>query len=699
MLALFLSYRLMGPSYERKETLSLASMGTLHTELSAERLSSKLSVFREQLKENALRLVDSTRGPVFLDPAQWLWLRVQDRDWRATNYLEAFPAPKAKVDTWVLSSAKNSFVISERVPIVKDGVLDFVLVEGGLKADVFNDIQKDGRFGIWLFDREAYKESGLSASKLMDRPGLEGALGQNEVALLTSEMLTQIFSAQEPISIQADKSWVLYFKNAGSNSQLGVLGFWPAEVPPADLTSTWFSLAALMLAMALVVSLLLQKLAYREIIIDEAPSLGATAVGLSRSTVQDSKLDSLVQEQLSTKLMNDAKASKTQSLLLRQVLTSVFKSLYQELSPTHIGLNKKIQSLFIQEDLSSDALLEELKALSVSSTELEFTLKKVKALASDEGKAKSVDLELMYRESQIQNPDFSRMESFFDKNIWRVYGEPDSFEYLMSLCVRFIKSLTPAQLLPRLSVRLIDSLGEDSGLVELVDSPAFKAPYLRLAFDLETQAPLSRNVIHEFFDPAYIKADHCLSYEMPLSLALIDRLGGRLKMKSNFEDGHVLYLDIPAYEERRAEDQVIAEDLKTFAVAAPTIEIPVVETPPAETTLEVPLEGESTVLASEIPIPEEDILPELDPSSEAESESEDEDEDEGAHWSFADAPDVEDERTMMQDSNVEEVASEAPAPTLSLAEIEKARSFAENITDERSRVRSRFRIRKPGEKQ
>ncbi len=104
------------------------------------------------MKDNALRLVDSSRGSFNLDFSKWFWIRVQDQDRRAPNFLDPLPAPRADVDSWSLSSAKNQVVLSERVPFMRDGVQDFVLIEGGIKSVALLDLQKDDRFGFWVFD-------------------------------------------------------------------------------------------------------------------------------------------------------------------------------------------------------------------------------------------------------------------------------------------------------------------------------------------------------------------------------------------------------------------------------------------------------------------------------------------------------------------------------------------------------------------
>ena len=92
--ALWLVMQLLSPEQSRERITSITRIGELQTELAAERLLGRITVLREELKENALRLVDDTRGPVFLDPARCLWMRVQDKDWRGPKLFRwiAYPA-------------------------------------------------------------------------------------------------------------------------------------------------------------------------------------------------------------------------------------------------------------------------------------------------------------------------------------------------------------------------------------------------------------------------------------------------------------------------------------------------------------------------------------------------------------------------------------------------------------------------------
>jgi hypothetical protein len=61
-------------------------------------------------------------------------MRLQDKEWRAQGYLEPLPLPRTDVDTWGLGQGKSSLVLSLRIPILKEGVQDFVMIEGGIKA-------------------------------------------------------------------------------------------------------------------------------------------------------------------------------------------------------------------------------------------------------------------------------------------------------------------------------------------------------------------------------------------------------------------------------------------------------------------------------------------------------------------------------------------------------------------------------------
>ena len=70
-LAVLLSYRMIAPRYELKQVTNLNSIGSLHTEAAAEKIASFMSLLRDELKENGIRLIDPSRGPVFLDPSRW----------------------------------------------------------------------------------------------------------------------------------------------------------------------------------------------------------------------------------------------------------------------------------------------------------------------------------------------------------------------------------------------------------------------------------------------------------------------------------------------------------------------------------------------------------------------------------------------------------------------------------------------------
>ncbi len=259
-LSLFLAFRLMSPQYQREELKSLNTLGTFHTQLAAESLSTQLIKLRTEMKDNALRLVDSSRGSFNLDFSKWLWIRVQDQDRRAPNFLDPLPAPRADVDSWSLSSAKNQVVLSERVPFMRDGVQDFVLIEGGIKSVALLDLQKDDRFGFWVFDLKSYKQGGLSKAKVVENSSREGSLGKEELTQLTSDLLGQLIKSESIVSLNApDTDWSLFFKKAGDESQFGIMGYWSTHIAPQDVSSTWMSLAAALAAFALLSTFVIQK--------------------------------------------------------------------------------------------------------------------------------------------------------------------------------------------------------------------------------------------------------------------------------------------------------------------------------------------------------------------------------------------------------------------------------------------------------
>ena len=139
--------------------------------------------------------------------------------------------------------AKNSFVLSQRVPIVKDGRQDFVLIEGGLKLTVFNDLQSDDRFGLWVFDLNSYKKNGLSGAKIYERMSANGSLGKNEMSAMTSEILPQIFAGREPIELHSENPWFVFFKRPVGSDSIGVLGYWSKSLldPGANFFTAAFT--------------------------------------------------------------------------------------------------------------------------------------------------------------------------------------------------------------------------------------------------------------------------------------------------------------------------------------------------------------------------------------------------------------------------------------------------------------------------
>jgi hypothetical protein len=177
----------------------------------------------------------------------------------------------------------------------------------------------------------------------------------------------------------------------------------------------------------------------------------------------------------------------------------------------------------------------------------------------------------------------------------------------------------------------------------------FKEPFNRLTLYVPAKEVLNKKGISEKFElgSATPKIENV---ELPFSLDAVDRIHARLKMKSHPEEGHVIYFDIPAAEPRRPEDIVFVKQLKGLI---PNIPLP---TEPSSVVEDVKVELKA-------PVPEKEETP---PKKE--------------------------EVVAAKEKSEEEVKA------LRLSEIERVSSFAEGISDERTRARSRFRIKRPGEK-
>lgn len=619
--SLLLAHRMFAPVYQREETSSLTTLGKIHTELAAERLASRITFLRDELKENALRLVDESRGPVFLDPARWYWMRVQDRDWRAPNYLDALPAQRTDVDTWVLSAAKNSLVISQRVPIVKDGVQDFVLIEGGIKNTTLNDLQNDERFGFWVFDLAIYKKSGISAAKLFERMSSSGSLSKDEIPLMTSDFLTNLFEGKESVFLPSTMPWFLYFKKPVGSENVGILGFWSADVPAPDMFDTWLMLGGVLTALSLLVSLILLKLTRPEVVEEEdlSPATRAQPKFVANASVPNASHDS----------HSD----------IRNFLQTF--SNYSRFTGQEFPFAKQIGYFLGEDDPSLD----------------------------------NIDFEILFKEFERSDPVFQGLDPFFDPGLWRALTDPSQLRSILAAFITFLEKFSDAR--PRLAARFVSVDKNEPHLILLQTSKSFRVPFVRITLQGAAPSVLTDEEIHSAFHLG--ESTNFEHVPLALSMDLIDKLQARVCMKSNVEDGNVIYIDLPATEARKPEDLIYIRQLNGISQA------PAVESVAQSESQEQKGMDEAAIIPT-APLPDPTDTPfapvqTLTDTQLQELESHD----------LADHDNVGD----VDADKIEEPKAKA----LPMTEIKKSKSFAEDIGDERSRVRSRFKIRKPGEKE
>ena len=643
-LAVLLSYRMIVPRYEAKQVTNLNSLGSLHTEAAAERVASFVSLLKDELKENVIRLIDPSRGPIFLDPSRWLWIRIQDKEWRAQGNLEALPLPRTDVDTWSMSQGKSSMVLSLRIPILKQGVQDFVLIEGGVKLTAFDDLQANGRFGLWVFDLNAYKKGGLSSAKIFEKESQTGSLSKEDVAVMTSEFLTKLFNSKESQVLATSLPWHVYFKKSTSNDQLGVLGFWAEETEQQSFNSNWIFLIASLVFIAGLSSFLVYRM------------LGQESLSLSTEKA-DSKEENMVPvlpqvppQRLVTQQQQPAaviqlKSNPTPAPTVTTVKlssTSAPPSAPPPPAPAPVKVQSKqeIQQFMRRLCTELGMGLEGKEAYTVDSLLL--------FMEEKEPTLENFDIEIAFNDFEKEEV-FPKIESFFDQDIWRIHSNSKYLMALLALYSRFLAKNTSQGEMVKLSSRHCFEDSVDAGCVELKRSIYFKEPFNRLTLYVPAKEVLNKKGISEKFELGSA-TPRIENVELPFSLDAVDRIHARLKMKSHPEEGHVIYFDIPAAEPRRPEDIVFVKQLKGLI---PNIPLP---TEPSSVVEDVKVELKA-------PVPEKEETP---PKKE--------------------------EVVAAKEKSEEEVKA------LRLSEIERVSSFAEGISDERTRARSRFRIKRPGEK-
>ena len=635
-LAVLLSYRMMAPRYEAKQVSNLNSLGSLHTEAAAEKIASFMSLLRDELKENGVRLIDPSRGPIFLDPSRWLWLRVQDKEWRAQGNLDALPLPNTDVDTWGLRQNKNSLTLSQRVPITKEGVQDFVLIEGGFKLSAFNDLQSDNRFGLWVFDLNSYKKGGLSSAKVFERGSNAGLLDKEEMASMTSDFLNKLFNSNQSQDLKTSLLWQVYFKKSAANDQLGVLGFWTKDAEPQGLSSMWLTLISSLILVAVLSSFLIFKV------------LGQSEVAEMQSDQNFLETHNAISPDDSSQSIFVGSSPPTSPRQIIQAPATVIPIAKASVSSPQIAVppqrdNKKdIQRLI-------KGLCGDLKG-SLSGKAAYAVERVLLFIEEKEPSLENFDLEFVFHDF-AQSEVFPKVETFFDQDIWRVHSNQNYLKALFSLYYDFLeKHSVDAEEKPRLSVTHFTQDSMDTTSVDLKRSVFFKEPFNRLTIQVSAKNTFTKKMIGDFFE-LNAASSKIENVELPFSLDAVDHLHARLKMKSNQEEGHVIYLDIPASESRRPEDIVFARQLRGMV---PDVSSEVASLKPSE---------EAT---TKFEMPQAEVSKKNEAPSKEESIPKDD-------------------------------ASEA-VKAIRLSEIERVSSFAEGISDERTRARSRFRIKRPGEK-
>jgi hypothetical protein len=206
------------------------------------------------------------------------------------------------------------------------------------------------------------------------------------------------------------------------------------------------------------------------------------------------------------------------------------------------------------------------------------------ALSGNEPAALTLlDVEMFYRHFNAQNKTAKKIDTFFDPDLWKVKVDPNDLSLLFRVYIRFLQKQASPESALHLSARFLAADTPDSGALELTRSSQFKVPFVRISFHLPTHSPWGRAELSQLFDLSHKEAANAHEVELPLSLKIVERIGGRLKIKSNFEDGNVLTLDFAAAEERKAEDKVNAKQYAQFNVAPPA---PIRQSAPAEKSLE-----------------------------------------------------------------------------------------------------------------
>lgn len=664
-LAVLLSYRMIVPTYESKQITSLNSLGSLHTEAAAERLASFVSLLKEELKENVIRLIDPSRGPVFLDPSRWLWIRIQDKEWRAEGNLEPLPLPRTDVDTWSLAQGKSSLVLSLRIPIMKQGVQDYVLIEGGVKIAALNDLQNDKRFGLWIFDLNSYKKGGLSSAKIFEQQSESGVLEKEEMATMTSEFLTKLFNSKESQQLNTEQGWSVYFKKSTSNDQLGVLGFWIEELEPQKFNSRWIVLIFALVVVAGLSSMLVYKLLGQD---TPVPTSEDLQVNDDKQAVKETP--ALPHNPAPRLVTHQQPASVIQISRTPTSPTTPSQATVAHQAPlpavTKNDSKKDIQR-FIR-GLCAD-LANSLEGKAAYSVERVLLFMEEK-----EPEFENFDLEMAVHEFQ-KNQNFPRVETFFDQDIWRVYSSARYLTALFSLYTEFLSKNSASGEVVRISARHCSQDSMDMDCVDLKRSLFFKEPFNRVIFYVPAKEVFFKKRIHEFFETS-TGTPKIENVELPFSLDAIDHLHARLRMKSNAQEGHVIYLDIPVSEARRPEDIIFVKQLKGL--------IPIVSAPPDSMPVEQEVKVEPKIEVAKADLPKVDTPKIETPKIETPNVE--------TKPSSAEAPQTPPEAAAAKENTDEAMKS------LRLSEIERVSSFAEGISDERTRARSRFRIKRPGEK-